>query len=143
MLKHIQYPSGSSSGSAVSVSAGYSPFSLGTDTAGSVIGPASRAALYAMKPTIGLISNAGIVPHTKFSDGVGPMAKSAVDVAMLLDILVDGSKTTIPKGGYLSAVNGQWEGLRMGTLDPELWAETGQFRKVLDMSIEEQIVSTS
>jgi amidase len=124
----------------VGVSAGYAPFAIGTDTAGSIIHPAGRAALYAMKPSVGLISTSGIVPVTKFFDSPGPMAKSAIDVALLLDVLVDTDKNTIPEGKYVSAATGKWDGLRIGTLDPEKWTLTPDIRKILDPSAEEQLV---
>lgn len=49
------------------------------------------------------------------------MTKSVEDLANLMDVLVDPSKTHIPAGGYISAVTATWEGLRIGTLDPEVW----------------------
>ena len=49
------------------------------------------------------------------------MTKSVEDLANLLDVLVDPSKTHIPEGGYSSVVTAKWEGLRIGTLDPEKW----------------------
>lgn len=59
-------PSASSTGSAVAVSAGYAPVSIGTETDGSLVCPAGRAALYTIKPTIGLVPQSDIVPvsHT-------------------------------------------------------------------------------
>ena len=72
-----------------------------------------------MKPTIAIISQEGIVPITSLCDSVGPMAKSVEDLANLMDVLVDPSKTKIPDGGYLSAVTAVWEGLKIGSLDPE------------------------
>ncbi|OAP53885.1 hypothetical protein AYL99_11907 [Fonsecaea erecta] len=82
-------PSGSSSGSAVAVSAGYSPFSIGTETDGSLIVPAGRAALYTIKPTIGLVPQARIVPISSTFDSAGPMAKTPYDMAVLLDVIID------------------------------------------------------
>lgn len=103
------------------VSAGYAPVALGTETEGSLIVPAGRQALYTIKSTPGIISTAGIVPITAFCDVAGPLTKSTRDLAILLDILVDSSKTMIPEGGYESAVTGRWDGLKIGTLDPEIW----------------------
>lgn len=78
-------PLGSSSGSAIAVSAGWAPASLGTDTLGSLIAPAGRAALYTIRPTMGLVSRAGTIPGCKTMDTVGPMAKCVYDVALLLE----------------------------------------------------------
>ena len=49
------------------------------------------------------------------------MTKSVEDLANLLDVLVDVTKTRVPVGGYISAVTGKWEGLNIGALDPEVW----------------------
>ncbi|KAM0801933.1 amidase signature domain-containing protein [Usnea florida] len=114
-------PAGSSSGSAVGVTAGYAPISIGTETEGSLIIPASRAALYTIKPTIPIISQEGIVPISGFCDSAGPMTKSVEDLANLMDVLVDRSQTRVPKDGYISAVTATWDGLKIGTLDPEAW----------------------
>ena len=64
----------------------------------------------------------GIIPITPEADSAGPMTKSVLDLANLLDVLVDPSKTTIPEGGYKSAVTGSWGDIRIGILDPEQWS---------------------
>jgi amidase len=79
---------GSSSGSAVGVSAGFAAGAIGTETHGSIIGPSSRAALYGIKATVGLIPRKGIVPFSTTTDSVGPMAKSAYDTALLLGAMM-------------------------------------------------------
>ncbi|KUJ21855.1 amidase family protein [Mollisia scopiformis] len=114
-------PGGSSSGSAVAVAAGFCPISIGTETTGSLIMPADRSALYTIKPTVKLIPQDGIIPISFEADSAGPMTKSVLDLANLLDILVDPSKTTIPEGGYKSAVTGSWDGIRVGWVEPETW----------------------
>lgn len=80
-------PSGSSTGSAVGVAAGYCPVSVGTETGGSIISPAMEAGLVGIKPTIGLISRAGIVPISLSQDTAGPMARTVRDAALLLAAL--------------------------------------------------------
>lgn len=77
-------PRGTSSGSAIAVSAGWAPASLATDTVGSSTTPAGRAALYCLRPTMGLVSTFGMVPGAKSMDTIGPMAKTAYDIALLL-----------------------------------------------------------
>ncbi|KAL7946394.1 amidase family protein [Trichoderma barbatum] len=114
-------PGGSSTGSAVAVAAGFSPISVGADTMGSLIMPSDRSALYTIKPTVKIVSQNGIIPITLELDSAGPMAKSASDLANLLQVLVDPSKTTIPKGGYKSVVTGSWGDIRIGVLEPEKW----------------------
>ena len=119
--------SGSSSGSAVSVSAGFASAAIGTETVGSLIMPADRAGLYTIKPTIGIVSQKGIVPISKLCDSAGPMAKSASDVALLMEVLVDRERTQIPKGAYLSAADGEWGDVRIGIVDTKAWlGEQGQ-----------------
>ncbi|KAJ5718499.1 amidase family protein [Penicillium malachiteum] len=112
-------PGGSSSGSAVAVAAGFGPFSIGTETMGSLIMPSDRSALYTIKPTLGLIPQEGIIPVTHEADSAGPMTKSVLDLANLLDVLVDPTKTTVPEGGYKSAVTGEWGDINIGLRD---WA---------------------
>jgi amidase len=114
-------PGGSSAGSAVAVSAGLAPLSIGTETQGSLIMPGGRAALYTIKPTIGLVSAEGIVPVSALCDSAGPMTKSVLDEANLLDVIVDPSKTKVPKGGYASVMTDSWADIRVGVLDPTKW----------------------
>jgi len=80
-------PSGSSSGSAVSVAAGLAPVAVGTETDGSIISPASACGIVGVKPTLGLISRSGIVPISPEQDTAGPMARSVADAAALLGAL--------------------------------------------------------
>lgn len=80
-------PGGSSSGSAVAVAAGFCAASIGTETSGSLLHPASRNGLVTVKPTVGLISRAGIVPITHSQDTAGPMTRTVRDAAMLLNVL--------------------------------------------------------
>ena len=131
---------GSSSGPAVGVSAGYAPISIGTETDGSLVLPANRAALYTLKPTIPIISREGIVLISSFCDSAGPMTKSVEDLAILMDVLVDPSMTNVPAGGYISAVTATWEGLKIGTLDPEVWTFPDFVRK-REPGADEQMVS--
>ncbi|KAK5659422.1 hypothetical protein OQA88_623 [Cercophora sp. LCS_1] len=114
-------PGGSSSGSAVSVAAGFSPVSIGIETMGSLIMPSDRSALYTIKPTLKIVSQEGIIPVTPDADMAGPMTKSVLDLADILDAIVDPGKTTAPKGGYRGAVTGDWGDIRIGYLDPKDW----------------------
>ncbi|UKZ83146.1 hypothetical protein TrVFT333_010951 [Trichoderma virens FT-333] len=101
-------PGGSSSGSAIAVAAGFAPLSIGTETFGSLMLPAGRAALYSIKPGRSLISTTGIIPISNFSDQPGPMTKSTKDLAMLMDIIADPDH--LPSGGYASRATASWEG---------------------------------
>ena len=80
-------PGGSSSGSAVAVAAGLCTASVGTETSGSLLHPASRNGIVTVKPTVGLISRAGIVPIAHSQDTTGPMTRTVRDAAMLLNVL--------------------------------------------------------
>jgi amidase len=80
-------PGGSSSGSAVAVAAGLCAASVGTETSGSLLYPASQNGLVTVKPTVGLISRAGILPIAHSQDTAGPMTRTVRDAAMLLNVL--------------------------------------------------------
>lgn len=80
-------PGGSSSGSAVAVAAGLCAASIGTETSGSLLHPASRNGIVTVKPTVGLISRAGIMPVAHSQDTAGPMTRSVRDAALLLNVL--------------------------------------------------------
>jgi amidase len=80
-------PSGSSSGSAAAVAAGFSPLAVGTETDGSIVCPASACGIVGIKPTVGLVSRTGIVPVSLVQDTAGPMARCVADAAALLTVL--------------------------------------------------------
>jgi len=80
-------PGGSSSGSAVAVAAGLAAAAIGTETSGSLLSPASQNGLVTVKPTVGLISRAGIVPIAHSQDTAGPLTRTVEDAAILLNVL--------------------------------------------------------
>jgi len=93
-------PGGSSSGSAAAVAAGMVPLSLGSQTTGSTIRPASYCGVYGFKPTHGLIPRAGMFQLSRSLDHVGLFARSLDDVALLLETLVghdEGDPDTQPR----------------------------------------------
>lgn len=108
------------------MSAGFAPFSVGTETDGSLIVPAGRAALYSLKPTIGLVAQDGIVPVSHNMDAAGPMTKSPYDLALLLDYLV-APEIIESQGSYTKALTQSWEGIGVATLDPEVWNFSAKF----------------
>ncbi|KAK0755455.1 LOW QUALITY PROTEIN: hypothetical protein N5P37_012284, partial [Trichoderma harzianum] len=114
-------PGGSSSGSAVSVAAGFTPWSIGKQMDLSKP-PASRASLFALKPTIDMISGDGVFKLTNAFDSLGGMAKSAQDLAALTEILfltVPGSPMA---GKSLTAdFSSSLDGLRLGFVEPNDW----------------------
>ncbi len=80
-------PGGSSSGSAVAVATGMVPIALGTQTAGSVLRPASYCGVYGFKPTRGLISRSGVLLQSHTLDTVGVMGRSLDDIALAADCM--------------------------------------------------------
>ena len=80
-------PGGSSSGSAVATAANLCAAAVGTETSGSILSPASANALVGIKPTVGLVSRAGIVPICYSQDTAGPIARTVADAAALLGAL--------------------------------------------------------
>lgn len=80
-------PSGSSSGSAVAVSASLCAVAVGTETDGSIVSPSSINGIVGIKPTVGLIPGTGIVPISHRQDTAGPMARTVADAALLLGAL--------------------------------------------------------
>jgi amidase len=77
-------PCGSSSGSAVAVSANLCALAVGTETDGSIVCPSATNGIVGVKPTVGLVSRAGIVPIAHSQDTAGPMARTVADAAILL-----------------------------------------------------------
>jgi amidase len=80
-------PSGSSSGSAVSVAANLCSVAIGTETNGSIINPARANCVVGFKPTVGLISRNGIIPISISQDTAGPIARTVADATILLNVL--------------------------------------------------------
>lgn len=80
-------PGGSSGGSGAAVAAGFVPVALGTDTMGSVRIPAAYCGVMGLKPTTGLVSNAGVVPLAWSLDHIGPVARSVDDLALVTRVL--------------------------------------------------------
>jgi amidase len=93
-------PCGSSSGSAAGVSANLAAVAVGTETDGSIVCPASACGVVGIKPTVGLVSGAGIIPISKTQDTAGPIARTVADAALLLGVLAgtDFSSALDPAG---------------------------------------------
>jgi amidase len=93
-------PSGSSSGSGVATAASLCAAAIGSETDGSIVSPSSCNGLVGVKPTIGLVSRAGVIPLSASQDTLGPMARTVTDAAQLLTVIAgpdpDDPVTTAP-----------------------------------------------
>lgn len=117
-------PGGSSSGSAVAVSAGFAPLAIGTETAGSICMPANRAGIFSMKISHALAPAKGIFPLSRGFDSIGGMARSANDLANITKILC--------KVNYEEPV-------AVGFVDPKIW-NAMDFQRSKETDVEDQIV---
>jgi aspartyl-tRNA(Asn)/glutamyl-tRNA(Gln) amidotransferase subunit A len=128
---------GSSGGSAAAVSAELCYGALGSDTGGSIRGPAACCSIVGLKPTYGLVSTRGVVPLSWSRDHVGPMTRTAADAAILLQAIAgyDAEEPTSQRmdvPNYSAAVGGKTSSLRLGVprefffagLHPEIEAAT-------------------
>jgi len=133
---------GSSGGSGAALAAGLCSFSLGTDTGGSVRIPAALCGVTGLKPTYGRVSRHGVLPLAWSLDHVGPMARSALDVALVLQAIAgrdprDDTSGDAPVPDYASAIRAGVHGLRVGvpwhaiqgSVEPEVMTS---FRSALD-----------
>ena len=137
-------PGGSSAGTATAVGGNFCVLGLAEETGGSIQNPAAAQGLVGIKPTFGLVPNAGVMPLSSLRDVVGPIARCVRDAALTLDALagftMEDPKTIAgvgrrPKGGYTSKLDAKaLNGKRIGLYGPG-W-------RTLPLS-EETIVSTS
>ena len=127
-------PGGSSSGSGAGTAAGFFPVSLGTDTGGSIRIPAALCGLTGIKPTFGLTSRAGVTPLSWTLDTVGPLARSAEDAAIALNVLAgydpdDLGSVRSEAIDYTMDLNVGIRGLRVGVPKEYIW-------EVMDLEVE-------
>jgi len=105
-------PCGSSSGTGAAVAASLAAIGVGTETDGSIVCPSGANGLVGIKPTVGLISQAGIVPISHSQDTAGPMARTVADAALLLDAMRAVPATA---GRYVDSLKpGALKGARIG-----------------------------
>ena len=123
---HAYTPGGSSGGAAATVAAGDVPLSLGTDTGGSIRQPAAFCGITGLKPTYGRVSRLGLIAFASSLDQVGPMAWSAKDVALLMQVIggydaSDSTSVDVIAGDYVGATETRsLEDLRIGVLQDAL-----------------------
>jgi aspartyl-tRNA(Asn)/glutamyl-tRNA(Gln) amidotransferase subunit A len=126
--EHI--PGGSSSGSGAALAAGLAVGALGSDTGGSIRGPAAFSGIVGLKPTYGRVSRAGVVTLSWTLDHTGPMARTVEDCAGLLQALAghdpaDPASSREPVGDYLGGLGQGIEGLRVGVPRAYFWDGVG------------------
>ena len=112
-------PGGSSGGSAVAVAARMAPVATGTDTGGSIRQPAALTGVCGLKPTYGLVSRYGMVAFASSLDQGGPMARSAAELASLLNVMAghdarDSTSLDRPREDYARELGAPLAGLRIG-----------------------------
>jgi aspartyl-tRNA(Asn)/glutamyl-tRNA(Gln) amidotransferase subunit A len=115
------FTGGSSSGSGAAVAAGLVPMALGSDTGGSIRGPASHCGVVGLMPTFGLVSRAGVITNSYTFDHCGPLARTVEDCALTLQALAghdprDAGSLNRPIHAYRQALRQTLEGLRIGVL---------------------------
>ncbi len=113
---------GSSGGSGAALAAALAAFSIGSDTAGSIRGPAAYCGIVGLKPTWGLVSAAGVVAQSFTSDHIGPMARSVEDLSAIMAIVAgpdaaDPTCLTGPPPDFVSLGAAELDGLRVGLVD--------------------------
>ena len=115
-------PGGSSSGAGAAVAAGFVPGAIGTDTGGSIRGPAPVCGIAGLKPTYGRVSRRGVFPNTFTMDHCGPLTRSAEDIALFLQVIAgfdaeDPGSEDVPVPDYRAALTGRLDGLRLGLVE--------------------------
>lgn len=118
------------------VSAGYAPLSVGTETDGSLVVPANRTAVYTIKPTIGLVSQDGLIPVCHTMDAAGPMARTPYDLAALLDVMRERESNGAP---YTSMLDDTWSDLSVGALNHKDWLFPPQFMKPVESATAQMV----
>lgn len=130
-------PGGSSGGAAASVASSQVPFSIGSDTGGSIRQPAALCGVVGLKPTYGRVSRYGLIAFASSLDQIGPFAQDVRDAAMLLEVLAgpdpkDSTCAQQPVPNYLQALEKKLTGLKAGI--PEEY-----FIKGIDAEVEQKV----
>jgi aspartyl-tRNA(Asn)/glutamyl-tRNA(Gln) amidotransferase subunit A len=115
------YPAGSSSGSAVAVAAGLCAAAMGSDTGGSIRGPAAYCGIVGLKPTYGRVSRRGVFPLSYTLDHCGPLTRTVEDCAMLMQALaaydpLDPASADVPVPDYRAALGPRLDGMTIGVI---------------------------
>ena len=121
-------PGGSSGGTAVAVTCNFAAAGVGTDTGGSIRNPSNFGNIYGIKPTKGLTSISGVIPLKAYRDTTGPMARTAEDLALMLEIMagsdpaddytLEADADALLGDGFTDALTpGALKGIRIGYLE--------------------------
>ncbi|MEK7223135.1 MAG: Asp-tRNA(Asn)/Glu-tRNA(Gln) amidotransferase subunit GatA, partial [Pseudomonadota bacterium] len=136
-------PGGSSGGSAAAVAARLAPAATGTDTGGSIRQPASLTNLTGLKPSYGRVSRYGMIAFASSLDQGGPMARTAEDAALMLNVMAgfdprDSTSVDEPVPDYTKSLNNDIKGLRIG-LPKEYFSKglSSEVAKVIETAIAE------
>jgi aspartyl-tRNA(Asn)/glutamyl-tRNA(Gln) amidotransferase subunit A len=118
---HEHFTGGSSSGSGAAVAAGFVPAALGSDTGGSIRGPAALCGIVGLKPTYGLVSRCGVYANSFSFDHAGPMTWTVEDCAIVLQSIAghdpnDPASASRPIPDYRAELTGDIKGLRIGVV---------------------------
>ena len=130
-------PGGSSGGAAAALAASLAPLSIGSDTGGSIRQPAALCGVVGLKPSYGRVSRYGLVAYASSLDQVGPLATTAEDTALLLQVLaghdpLDSTSAPRQVPSYLEQISEPLQGLRIGVVRQH-------FGSGLDESIEQAV----
>ena len=130
---------GSSSGSGVAVAGGLCTGALGSDTGGSVRGPAGFCGIVGLRPTYGRVTRHGVLPMCWSMDTVGPMTRTVADCAVMLKAIagrdaLDSTSSYAPVPDYTGVLDGDVSGLRIG-LPAEMFDYEG-----LDADVRESVL---
>ena len=132
-------PGGSSGGSAAAVAADMAPWTLGSDTGGSIRQPASLCGVVGLKPTYGLVSRYGLVAFASSLDQIGPITKDVTDSALLLNLISghdekDSTSVNMDKIDYTKSLVKDVKGMRIGV--PKEYLEEGINEEVKNAILE-------
>src|SRR5262249_30438501 len=141
-------PSGSSSGSGAAVAANLAAAAIGTETDGLIVSPSTNNSLVGIKPTLGLLSRAGIVPISHSQDTAGPMTRTVADAAALLAAMagVDASDPATTTGSTRRPAAGDYaralaadglNGARIGVVRNKLFGYSAAADRAADAAIAE------
>ncbi|MEP6768827.1 MAG: amidase [Acidobacteriota bacterium] len=137
-------PSGSSSGSGTAVAANLCAAAVGSETDGSVVSPSNNCGIVGIKPTLGFVSRAGIIPIAHSQDTAGPMARCVTDAAILLAVMAGADAADPPTRAAAqhalpdftrSLPEGGLQGLRLGVPRKGLFGQSVQADRLVDAAL--------